>query len=119
MFQHHSIYNRLKNLEKKVTFPASEEVRTTLEEIDKLMVQLMLQSERKCRKICAAHYEFSPVIKDWLDRCHAFCQLICMKIGKPMGNLKNVKRFKKRFGLEKEIAFTAKELHTGYKACQK
>ena len=41
-----------------------------------------------------------------------------MKIGKPMGNPANVKRFAKRCGLEKEIGFTAKELYRGYKDCK-
>ena len=43
-----------------------------LEQLDQVIVELMLLSVQKCRNICAAHYEFSPVIKEWLDRCHAF-----------------------------------------------
>ena len=76
LFKQHNIYRRLLELEKKASFPASKEVKETLEQLDQLVVELMLLSERKCRKICAAHYEFSPVIKEWLDRCHAFRQLI-------------------------------------------
>ena len=58
LFKQHNIYRRLLELEKKASFPASEEVKETLEQLDQLVVELMLLSERKCRKICAAHYEF-------------------------------------------------------------
>ena len=35
-----------------------------MEELDRLMVELMRVSEQKCRNICVTHYEFSPVIKE-------------------------------------------------------
>ena len=70
-------------------------MKETLEQLDQLIVELMLLSERKCRNICAAHYEFSPAIKEWLDRCHAFQQLIRLKSRKRVGNPANVRRFAK------------------------
>ena len=104
-------------LEKKASFPASKEVKETLEQLDHLVVELMLLSERKCRKICAAHYEFSPVIKEWLDRCHAFRQLIRLKIGKRVGN-PAMKRFALRCKIENPSSMSASELCKGYAACK-
>ena len=78
-----------------------------MEELDRLMVELMRLLERKCRNICAIHYEFSPVIKEWLDRCHAFRQLLRLKLGKTVGNSANIKRFACRCGLEKDIGASA------------
>ena len=56
-------------LEAKATYPVNEEVATALEKLDVLITQLMLQAEKKCRKLQAGHYKFS---KGWLDKCHAY-----------------------------------------------
>ena len=41
----------------------AEEAEDVLEELDQLMTKLMLEAEKKCRKLYAAHYEFSPQVK--------------------------------------------------------
>ena len=89
-----------------------------MEELDRLMVELMRLSEQKCRNICAAHYEFSLVIKEWLDRCHAFRQLLRLKLGKTVGKSANIKRFARRCRLEKEIGASTEALYKGYAECK-
>jgi hypothetical protein len=118
LFKQHNIYRRLLEIEQKASFPASKEVKGTLEQLDQLIVELMLLSEQKCRKICAAHYEFSPVIKEWLDRCHAFRQLVRLKTGKRVGNPANVKRFALRCKIENPSSMSASDLCKGYAACK-
>ena len=46
-FKNHNIYNRLLRLKQKASFLASAEVKETLEQLDQLIVELMLLSERK------------------------------------------------------------------------
>ena len=52
-----------------------EQAEEALEKIDKVLTMLMLEAEKKCRKLYAAHYEFSPPVVCWLDRCHAYQNL--------------------------------------------
>ena len=94
-FRAHGIYETLVRLEAKATYPVSEEVATALEKLDVLMTQLMLQAEKKCRKLRAGHYEFSPVIKGWLGKCHAYKQLIRLQLNGATSkiNVGNLKRF--------------------------
>ena len=75
-FERHNILERLKKLSKDATFPVSEEAAEALEKIDLKMTHLILSAEKKCRKLYTKHYEFSPPIKRWLDRCHAYRALI-------------------------------------------
>ena len=89
-----------------------------MEELDRLMVELMRLSEQKCRNICVAHYKFSPVIREWLDQYHTFKQMLRMKLGKPVGNSANIKRFARRCGLEKEIRASAEALYKGWAECK-
>ena len=53
-----------------------EEANDILKIIDQMMTRLMLSAEKNCCKLYAAHYEFSPAVKCWLDRCHAYQGLI-------------------------------------------
>ena len=82
--EEHKVYDRLLELagEKEPQSVAdfvAEEAEDVLEELDQLMTKLMLDAEKKCRKLYAAHYEFSPQVKCWLDRCHAYENLIKLR----------------------------------------
>ena len=118
LFRQRNIYCQLLRLEKKASFPATQEVKNTLEELDRLIVELMKISERKCRNICAAHYEFSPVIKEWLDRCHAFRQLLRLRLDIKVGNSANIKRFVRRCGLQQEIRLPTETLYKRNAECK-
>ena len=93
-------------------------MKNTLEELDRLIVELMKISEQKCRNICAAHYEFSPVIKEWLDRCHAFRQLLRLRLDIKVGNSANIKQFARRCGLQQEIRLPTETLYKRYTECK-
>ena len=75
-FQKRDILSRLQRLEKDASFPASADVKEALERIDNEMEEMMLASEKSCRKLYAGHYEFSPTVQHWLKRCHAYRALI-------------------------------------------
>ena len=78
-FQKGHILSRLESLQKDATFPASAEVAKALERIDNEMEEMMLASEKSCRKLYAAHYEFSPTVQFWLNRCRAYRALIKLR----------------------------------------
>ena len=110
-FKRHNILERLKKILKEASFPVSEEAAEALEKIDLEMTRLMLSAEKKCRKLYTKHYEFSPPIKQWLDRCHAYRALIRLNIKfkeagsrKPWSvsmNVSNIYRSAERCGINK------------------
>ena len=63
-------------MEKQADFPARKEVSEMLEILNKEMTELMLISEKECRKLNAGHYEFSTDIQIWINQCHTFQQFI-------------------------------------------
>lgn len=75
-FERHNILERLKKISKEASFPISAETAKVLEKINLEVTKLMLSAEKKCRKLYIKHYEFSPPIKQWLDRCHTYRALI-------------------------------------------
>jgi len=59
-FIEHRIHTKLLKLQGLVTYPASEEVKQTLEGLDQLVTYVMVGAENKCHKIHSRYYEFSP-----------------------------------------------------------
>ena len=110
LYQEHRVWDKLMEAEKSGDYPVSEEATKALEGLDQLMENLMLESEKKCRKLNAGHYEFIPQVKEWLDRCHAFWALMGLKSGKKLGNKGNVKRFAQRCGIPNPMQHSRKEL---------
>ena len=99
LYQEHGVWDKLVHAKKSSNYPVSKEAASALEKMDQLMEGLMLAAEKKCRKLNAGHYEFSPEVKEWLDRCQAFRALLRLKSGKKVRNEGNVKRFALRCGI--------------------
>jgi len=90
------------------------------------MTKLMLDAEKKYRKLYAAHYEFSPQVKCWLDRCHAYKNLIklerkrieldlsCATKVKTM-NVGNIKRTAWRNGIRNPLDLSLGSCSSGQK----
>ena len=120
LFKEHNIYDRLQALAKKAAHPGSADDRRALEVLDNQMEQFMLSSEKGCRKIRVGHYEFSPAVKSYLDRCHALKWLLrhrC-KINRGIAtkiNTANMKRFAKRNDIENPLALSTSVLAEMYK----
>lgn len=108
-FKKHKIEEKLSTLEQQATFPPSQEVEIGMEKLDNVIEEIMLQSEQKCRIIYPAHYEFSPVIKRWLDRCHALRWLLRYHQGKNV-NGGNMRRFAQRNGITNPMSLSVESL---------
>ncbi|KAL7536732.1 hypothetical protein ACHAXR_007366 [Thalassiosira sp. AJA248-18] len=117
-FKEHGIYEKLLSLQASASYPASAEAEAALKGIDKLMTSLMLEVEKKCQKLNLAHYDFSPVVKSWLDKFHAYRQLTRLRSGKAMSNVANVKRFAVRNGIEKPLHQSLEQLVDSYRDCK-
>ena len=61
------------------------------------------------------------MIKGWLDKCHAYKQLIRLKLGGHNSkiNVGNIKRFARRCCIDNPLDLTRQELGTLYKECRK
>ena len=130
-FRKNNIIPRLQRIEKDVTFPASENVEMELERIDQEMEEMMLSAERSCRKLYAAHYDFSPTVQFWLKRCHAYRALIKLKgIMEEVGsnnpqhprlrnkNIANTFRSAERAGIRDASELSKKDLMVQYGYCR-
>ena len=73
--------------------------------------------EKKYRKIYAAHYEFSPEVTLWIDKCHSFRRLVRERQGKG-GNSGNLRRFSKRCGIPDPMSYSTHQLVMQYKICK-
>ena len=97
-FEQHGIFDRLVKLSNETESSVSLQAKSALNELDKLMTRLMLEAEKKCRKVYACHHDFSPEVKGWLDRCHAYRQLISLR--KKMEALGTSKPWKTGFNVQ-------------------
>ena len=90
---------------------------------------MMLQAEKDCRKLYANHYDFSPNVKLWLDKCHSYQALIKLqnkfeKISyrdpKKLedGNPANIYRAARRCGIQCPQTIGLKELYLRHKDCR-
>ena len=129
MFKKYKVLERLKELEQTATFPVSQEAKQAMENLDQEMSKLMLQAEKGCRKLHASHYDFSPDVKLWLDKCHSYRALIKLqnkfeKIGSrdpkklEDGNPANIYRAARRCGIQDPQTIGLKELYLRYKDCK-
>ena len=100
-----------------------------MEKIDREMEAQMLQAEKKCRKFYANHYEFSPTVKKWLDRCHSYRALIRLQLKMEEcgtsnvrllgeGNPANIYRAAWRCGIDDPKSLEKEELYFRYKECR-
>ena len=96
-------------------YPISEKVTQALEGINQLTSKLIQCSGKKWHKIQAAHNEFSPKVKWWLERCYVFRQLLRIQTGKKVKNHGNIKRFDRQCGIDNPMQHFVKDLVKLYK----
>ncbi len=73
------------------------------------MTEIRVHAEKKCRKILWPDGNFSPTVKMWYDRIHAYLQLIRMKEGKT-NNTANILCFARRQHINNLKGLTMEEL---------
>ena len=78
----------------------------------------MTHAEKKCRMLYKNDYDFSPKVKQWLEKGRALRALIRLKLGRE-GNSANVKRTARRCGITHPLSHTKQELWTMYVDCKK
>jgi len=125
------ILNRLRKIDEDSSFPASTETTAALEKIDRQLESMMLSAEKSCRKKYAAHYEFSPTVQFWINRCQVYRALI--KLREKMDtagtcdpkhpmlkrqNIRNIYRRAERSGIIAAKKLTLRELMMQYGACR-
>jgi endonuclease/exonuclease/phosphatase family metal-dependent hydrolase len=113
-FKERKIEKRIKELERIATFPPTQEVIDKMEKLDKLVESIMTASENRCRIIYPAHYEFSPEIQNWLDRCHLLKWMLRYHQGKRV-NAGNMRRFARRLGVKNCMKYSAEEVVEMYR----
>ena len=114
-FQNKKIEQMIGSLEGEASFPPSQVVIDKLEKLDNLVEEIMLQAERGCRKLFAAHYEFSPEVQNWMDRCHLLKWLLRAHQGKRT-NRGNLRRLARKLGMTECLRYTVPELVKLYAA---
>ena len=78
----------------------------------------MTHAEKQCRMLYKNDYDFSPKVKYWLEKGRAIRALIRYKLGEG-GNIANIKRTAKIFGITHPLSHTRRELWTMYNNCKK
>ncbi len=70
-------------------YPSPPWLHTMMLKLYNQMMEIKVHAKQKCRKILWTDGNFSPTIKMWYDRIHAYLQLIRMKEGKT-NNIANI-----------------------------
>jgi hypothetical protein len=76
------------------------------------MTEIRVHAKKKCRKILRPYGNFSPTVKMWYNRIHAYLQLIRMKEGKT-NNTANILCFAWRQHINNPKGLTMEELKDG------
>jgi hypothetical protein len=76
------------------------------------LTEIRRYAEKKCRKILTPDSKFSPTIRMWYDRIHAYQQLIKLKEGKT-NKARNKFRFARKNNILNQEKLTLKELNDG------
>ena len=108
-FKEKDIEQLIVDLETDATFPPSEDVSARMEKLDNILEEILLKSERGCRKIYTAHFEFSPEVQLWIDKCHLLKWILDMHRGKNV-NRGNMRRFAKKLRMFHCIHLPVSEL---------
>jgi sentrin-specific protease 1 len=116
-FKMHQVDKKLRSLEERASFPPTQDVEEGMEKLDNLVEEIMLQAEGQCRIIYPAHYEFSPAVKGWLDKCHALQWLLRYHQGKKV-NGGNMRRFAMRNGIKHPMRLSVTDLVEMYHNCK-
>ncbi len=88
-----------------------------MKKIDSLtMAHLTRSTEKGCWKLCKGNYDFSPEVKDHLDRCHTYRGLLRIASGRQR-KWGNIVQFVERCGIRGSKKKNRQELVYEYLAC--
>ena len=104
--------NAVDNMTRYCGYPSPPWLQSMVIKLYKQMTEIRIHAEKHCRKILRPDNDFSPTIKMWYNRIHAYLQLIRMKEGK-MNNSGNILRFACRQHIANPGKLTMEELKDG------
>jgi hypothetical protein len=114
-FQIHPIEERMDAVDRMTRYcryPSPPWLRTMILKLYNQMTEIRVHAKKKCRKILRPDGNFSPMIKMWYDRIHAYLQLTRMKEGKT-NNTANILCFAWRHHINNPKELTMEELKDG------
>ncbi len=114
-FEVHRIVERMDAVDKMTKYcgnPSPRWLRWMIIKLYKQMTKIRIHAEKGYRKILRPESDFSPTVKLWYDRIHAYLQLIGMKEGKTK-NTGNILRFVCRQHINAPVELTLEEVKDG------
>lgn len=97
--------------------PADEEAARRVNVVDRESKKLMVNAERKCRKIRAGTIPFTPETAAMIRRLRVFQALLRMQLGHKV-NLGNLVRTARRHNVESPLSLTVEQIKVRIKACK-
>ena len=111
----HQIQEQLDTIDRLTSYwgyPVPKWLEERMVKVHSQLTEIKQYAERKCRKILTLACEFSPPVKLWYDRIHAFRQLIRQQEGKT-NNGGNIYHFARRNNIEKPEQLSREKLEVG------
>ena len=111
----HRIQERLNAIDKMTNYcgyPSPDWLKAMMLKVYAQLTEIRRHAEKKCRKILTPQSEFSPTVKTWYDRIHAYRQLIRLRSGKA-SNAANIYRFARRNNIDTPESLTVEEMQDG------
>ena len=96
--------------------PSDEEAATRLNAVDRESKKLMVNAEKKCRKIRSGTIPFTPEVAAMIRRLRVFQSLLRFRLGNKV-NLGNLVRTARRHNVANPLSLTTEEIRTRIKAC--
>ena len=94
-----------------------EKLKEELDRIDKMSRELMVNAEKKCRKLKNGKIPFSPEAAIWIKRLQVYRQLLRYWAGK-VKKRGNLKRSARRCNIENAFILTLEEIETRIEECK-
>jgi len=108
----HQIQERMDAIDRLTSYcgyPLPKWIEIMMVKVHAQLTEIRQHAERKCRKVLTPACKFSPPVKLWYDRIHAFRQLIRLQEGKT-NNGRNINRFARRNNIKIPEQLSQEEL---------
>lgn len=111
----HRLTEKMMEAHKKELSP--EQLKAELDRIDKMSKELMVNAERRCRKLRNGKIPFSPEAAMWIKRLQFYRQLLRYWAGK-VKNRGNLKRSARRCNVANAFHLTLEEIEVRMRECK-
>ena len=111
----HRIQERMGAIDRLTSYcgyPVPKWLEVMMVKVHTQLTEIRQHAESNCRKILTPACKFSPPVKLWYDRIHAYRQLIRLQEGET-NNGRNIYRFASQNNIEKSEQLSREELEDG------